>query len=194
LEHIYNDQYQTVVTAYNILSDVRTRSTYDMARQEQSVPESKPYENPRAFRYSTNGGPGGFKFANPEDVFAEFFRGSGEPDSNPFGQPHGEKPDRKQQPAPEATVLEKPLLCTLEELFNGTTKKMKIKRKTYDAAGKPITEDRILQVPIKPGLKAGSKIKFTNVGDQIEGGTQDIHFVIGEVRFISIYILRFILT
>jgi DnaJ family protein B protein 4 len=85
-------------------------------------------------------------------------------------------------PTPEVTVLEKPLPVSLEELYKGTTKKMKIKRKKFDAnTGKQIVEDRILEVPIKPGLKAGSKIKFKDVGDQVEGGTQDLHFVVEEV-------------
>jgi DnaJ family protein B protein 4 len=88
----------------------------------------------------------------------------------------------RRAPVPEVTVVEKPLPVSLEELYNGTTKKMKIKRKTYDAAnGKQSTQDRILEVPIKRGLKAGSKIKFSDVGDQVEGGTQDLHFIVSEV-------------
>ncbi|KAF2810937.1 DnaJ-domain-containing protein [Mytilinidion resinicola] len=87
----------------------------------------------------------------------------------------------RRAPTPEVTVVEKPLPVSLEELFNGTTKKMKIKRKTYDqATGKQSTQDRILEVPIKKGLKAGSKIKFSDVGDQVEGGTQDLHFIVQE--------------
>ena len=83
---------------------------------------------------------------------------------------------------PEVTVVEKPLPLTLEEMFNGITKKMKIKRKKFDTTtGKQSIEDRILEVPIKPGLKAGSKIKFKDVGDQVEGGTQDLHFIVEEV-------------
>jgi DnaJ family protein B protein 4 len=89
----------------------------------------------------------------------------------------------RRAPTPEVTVVEKPLPVSLEELFDGTTKKMKIKRKTYDqATGKQSTQDRILEVPIKKGLKAGSKIKFSDVGDQVEGGTQDLHFIVSEVR------------
>jgi DnaJ family protein B protein 4 len=65
---------------------------------------------------------------------------------------------------------------------------MKIKRKKYDlATGKQISEDRILELPIKPGLKAGSKIKFKDVGDQAEGGTQDMHFIVEEVCLSSTY-------
>ncbi|KAK7709093.1 Molecular chaperone (DnaJ superfamily) [Botryosphaeria dothidea] len=159
----------------------------------------------RTFHFST--GPGSnarFNFSNPESIFSEFFRngasgmGGMEDDDGfasfggmPGGFPGGARPGAKRSSTsrgfpqesrrahtPEVTVVEKPLYVTLEELFNGTTKKMKIKRKTYDqATGKQSTQDRILEVPIKKGLKAGSKIKFSDVGDQVEGGTQDLHFI-----------------
>jgi hypothetical protein len=88
----------------------------------------------------------------------------------------------RRAPEPEVTVVEKPLAVSLEELYSGTTKKLKIKRKTYDSdTGRQSTQDRILEVPIKKGLKAGSKIKFSDVGDQVEGGTQDLHFIVSEV-------------
>lgn len=86
------------------------------------------------------------------------------------------------QPTPEVTVLERPLMVSLEDLFKGTTKKMKIQRKKFnDATGKLEKEERLLTMPIKPGFKAGGKFKFTDVGDQVEGGTQDMHFVVKEV-------------
>lgn len=159
----------------------------------------------RTFHFSTGGGGGngGFHFSNPESIFSEFLRGQGGSmgdDEDMFGGfgmggmpggmggsskrrgPSGGFNGGRRAPAPEVTVVEKPLPVSLEELFNGTTKKMKIKRKTYDpATGKQSTQDRILEVPIKKGLKAGSKIKFSDVGDQVEGGTQDLHFVISEV-------------
>ncbi|KAK0615947.1 DnaJ domain-containing protein [Bombardia bombarda] len=64
------------------------------------------------------------------------------------------------QPTPEVTTVERPLPLSLEDLFNGATKKMKIKRKMFDANGKRTTSDTVLEVPIKPGLKKGSKIRF----------------------------------
>jgi DnaJ homolog subfamily B member 4 len=165
----------------------------------------------RTFHFSTGGGAGGFNFSNPESIFSEFLRGGGagmgpdEDDGFGFGgfggvggmpgmsgssrTPRGAKHGRfdsggRRTPAPEVTVVEKSLPVSLEELFSGTTKKMKIKRKTYDqATGKQSTQDRILEVPIKKGLKAGSKIKFSDVGDQVEGGTQDLHFIIQEVKY-----------
>ncbi|KAF2128427.1 DNAJ heat shock family protein [Dothidotthia symphoricarpi CBS 119687] len=164
----------------------------------------------RSFHFSSNGGHG-FNFSNADDIFSEFLRGSGggggggggDDDEFGFGgfgmggMPGGmggtprSKGARgpsggrfaggRRAPEPEVTVVEKPLAVSLEELFNGTSKKLKIKRKTYDqATGKQSTQDRILEVPIKKGLKAGSKIKFSDVGDQVEGGTQDLHFIVAE--------------
>lgn len=167
----------------------------------------------RTFHFSTGGGGGGggFNFSNPESIFSEFLRhggagmGGGDDDDlggfgfgmggmpggmggmggRPKRGPGGARFDGgRRAPTPEVTVVEKQLPVSLEELFNGTTKKLKIKRKTYDqATGKQSTQDRILEVPIKKGLKAGSKIKFSDVGDQVEGGTQDLHFIVSEVSY-----------
>lgn len=172
----------------------------------------------KSFRFSTGGGPGaggGYNFSDPESIFADFFKASaggmsGGAEDDIFSQfgaggggfsgfqggrpsaPRGRSTMNggmpKRQQTPEVTVVEKPLPVTLEDLFNGVTKKMKIKRKTYDdQTGKQSVQDRILEVPIKKGLKAGSKIKFNGVGDQVEGGVQDLHFVVEEVSRNSCY-------
>jgi DnaJ family protein B protein 4 len=150
------------------------------------------------FNFNTGGN--GFNFNNPEAIFAEFMRNSGRGgDDDDFGNifanlggaSGGGRPrtrtsmnseSRKREPTPEISTVERPLPLSLEDLFNGVVKKMKIKRKTFDeATGKRITNDQILEVPIKPGLKKGSKIKFNGVGDQVEGGRQDLHFIVEEV-------------
>ncbi|KAH7152118.1 hypothetical protein B0J13DRAFT_438085 [Dactylonectria estremocensis] len=153
----------------------------------------------RTFHFSTSGGgPNGFNFNNPDDIFTEFMRstgGGGDDDiPNMFssyagGGPRGSRSSRvrsfgaeprNREATPEISTVERPLPLTLEELYNGVTKKMKIKRKTYDESGKRVQTDQILEVPIKPGLKKGSKIKFNGVGDQVEGGRQDLHFIVEE--------------
>ena len=145
----------------------------------------------RSFHFSTAGGPNGFSFSNPDDIFNTFFKGGGAgqgDDDDIFAQFSGglggsnmNGVRRRRQRTPEVTVVEKPLPVSLEDLYTGATKRLKINRKTYDdVTGKASKADKILEVPIKKGLKAGSKIKFTGVGDQIEGGTQDIHFVVSE--------------
>nr|POE76147.1 protein psi1 [Quercus suber] len=160
----------------------------------------------RTFHFSSGGGGGGFGgFSDPKDIFAEFMRGSGGmggggDDADDIfsafgggggfksfggGRPSGGRNasgySRRREPEIETTVVEKPLPVSLEDLFNGATKKLKVQRKTFDnQTGKQNTEDKILSVPIKKGLKAGSKIKYPDMGDQVEGGVQDLHFVVKE--------------
>ncbi|EPS45688.1 hypothetical protein H072_327 [Dactylellina haptotyla CBS 200.50] len=83
--------------------------------------------------------------------------------------------------AKDATVVERPLLISLEEIFKGVQKKLLIKRKAYDSDGKMVQEEKILDIAVRPGMKAGSKFKFTGVGDEIsEGGMQDLHIILEE--------------
>jgi DnaJ family protein B protein 4 len=168
----------------------------------------------QTFHFSSGGpGGGAFNFTNPEDIFADFFRqsGGGMDDDGMGGIPGmgggfrgfggmpsagrtggGRRTSRFENmngggpraPTPEVTVLERPLMVSLEDLYTGTTKKMKIQRKKFnDGTGKLEKEERLLTMPIKPGFKAGGKFKFTDVGDQVEGGTQDMHFIVKEVSF-----------
>ncbi|ESN99001.1 hypothetical protein HELRODRAFT_155930 [Helobdella robusta] len=59
------------------------------------------------------------------------------------------------------------VLVTLEEVYKGTNKKMKITKKVLSPdrrTTKP--EDKILALEIKPGWKEGTKITFAKEGDQ----------------------------
>lgn len=155
----------------------------------------------RTFHFSTGGGPGGFNFTDPNDIFAQFSKGGGfgmgggEDDDlfemlNPGGRRSGRAgagytprssaraPPRPQ--TPEVSIVEKDLPVSLEDLYKGTKKKMKINRKKYDAKNQQVKEEKILEMDIKPGLKAGSKIKFAGVGDETDGGSQDLHFIVKE--------------
>jgi DnaJ family protein B protein 4 len=126
---------------------------------------------------------GGMGGDDMEDIFAQFggSRGGGSR-TRGFGGPEPVRPQAQRPPTPEVSVVERPLPLTLEEMFTGTHKKMKMQQKTFDKTGKRVLKDKIMEMDIKPGLKKGSKIKFTNVGDQEEGGRQDLHFVVEEVR------------
>ncbi|RDW89600.1 hypothetical protein BP6252_01632 [Coleophoma cylindrospora] len=172
----------------------------------ESFSSGMPNGGGRTFHFSTNGGGGGggFNFSNPESIFSEFLRGQGgmgsmggDDGDDIFSQiPRqgsgrsrqargfpGAEPARHRTSTPEVTTVERPLPLTLEELYKGVHKKMKIKRKTFDeATGVRTTQDKVLEMDIKPGLKKGSKIKFKGVGDQEEGGQQDLHFVVEEKK------------
>lgn len=140
---------------------------------------------------SKSGHPQPFTFSDSESIFAEFLRGEkeygGGETNGDFSDSFGEKrespaPASRGEPESNVTIVEKSLPITLEDIFHGATKKFKIKRKALDlATGLSSTQDRILDVPIKRGLKPGSKIKFAGVGDQVDGGSQDLHFIVEEV-------------
>lgn len=105
--------------------------------------------------FQTGDGPTVFRFnpRNANDIFAEFFgfsspfggmgsSGSGMRSSRPFGgmfgddifSSFGEGRPMNQGPR-KPPPIEKTLPCTLEELYKGTTKKMRISREIMDASG-----------------------------------------------------------
>lgn len=68
--------------------------------------------------------------------------------------------------------------CTLEELFNGDTKRIKIKRNINGRE-----EEKMISIRLKPYWKSGSKAKLIGMGDQKAGfSPQDIHLVIREKK------------
>lgn len=163
----------------------------------------------RTFHFSTGpggGGGSGFRFSTADDIFRNFAKGGGGgggggmgfDDDDIFSMLNGmgggggggggrgfrtarQGGGGRRAPTPEPTVIEKDLPLTLEEIFNGTTKKVVTKSKAFDASGKRSVQDVTLEANIKPGLRAGSKIIYKNVGDQEEGGRQDVHLIVREV-------------
>ncbi|XP_041356758.1 dnaJ homolog subfamily B member 4-like [Gigantopelta aegis] len=140
-------------------------------------------ENPfQSFFSSGGGGMGGQRGApmfyqsyggddmDTDDTFASFGGGG--------NQYRGMDPgmQRKRQDAP----VVKDLLISLEDIYKGTTKKLKIVRKVLNPDGRTVKdEDKILTIDVKPGWKAGTKITFPKEGDQTPRNIPaDIVFVI----------------
>lgn len=73
------------------------------------------------------------------------------------------------------------LYVTLEEINAGATRKLKITRKRFQFdSNSTIREEKVLEVPIKPGWKEGTKITFESEGDAADPRTLpgDIVFII----------------
>ena len=81
---------------------------------------------------------------------------------------------KRQDPA-----VTKDLQISLEEIYTGVTKRMKIKKQVINNNHQFTTEEKVLTIDVKPGWKAGTKITFPKEGDQRPNSIPaDIIFVI----------------
>ncbi|WVQ82671.1 hypothetical protein IAT38_004803 [Cryptococcus sp. DSM 104549] len=78
---------------------------------------------------------------------------------------------------PPPGEIVKPLALTLEELYKGGTKRLKITRHLRNGS----QAEKILEVAYKAGWKKGTKIKFAGAGNEDEyGQSQTVVFVVEE--------------
>ena len=99
--------------------------------------------------------------------------------SGGFGNPFGAATGQFNQQAPRRRrEFTKPIYCTLEDICKGCTKKMKV---SYPQSG-----DRVYQVKLKKGLKAGTKVRYPATRSTNEMGVEveypPITFVVKEKK------------
>uniref|UniRef100_T1D480 J domain-containing protein n=1 Tax=Psorophora albipes TaxID=869069 RepID=T1D480_9DIPT len=97
--------------------------------------------------------------------------------SQSFNVHGGGSPSRKQKL--QDPPIEHELYVTLEDINGGCQKKMKISKMVMSQDGSARKEEKILNINVKPGWKAGTKITFPKEGDQVPGKVPaDIVFII----------------
>ncbi|KDN41779.1 DnaJ-domain-containing protein [Tilletiaria anomala UBC 951] len=103
--------------------------------------------------------------------FQSFFGGGGMQGGMGGGMPSMPQED-------EATKdSEKQLPCSLEDLYNGVTKKLKVGKRLMNGQ----TEEKVLQIDVKRGWKKGTKVRFSGAGNEVAPGrSQDLVFIITE--------------
>lgn len=192
-------KFKQISEAYEVLSDSQKRAIYDQYGEEglkgQVPPGAGSTGGPSFFQ--TGDGPTVFRFnpRNANDIFAEFFgsaspfggagmRGGSMFPGGMFGEDmfssFGESRPMSQAPR-KAPPIESSLPCSLEELYKGTTKKMKISREIADASGKTIPVEEVLTIDIKAGWKKGTKITFAEKGNEMVGTIpSDLIFIVDE--------------
>ena len=105
--------------------------------------------------FRMTGGPGMFQFGGTDSGMGH----------NPFFGDNvdfspGSKRHRQDPP------IEHDLLLSLEELYQGGTKKMKISRHVLSPDGMRSREDKVVTITVRSGWKEGTKITFPQEGDQ----------------------------
>jgi len=157
--------------------------------------------------FSGFGGPGfTFRASDPYRVFEQFF-GPGNRFSS-FGNAPGSSPMNSSRSRnsfsdfmPEddnqygdynddlfssysrqpAAAVERTFTCTLEEIYRGHNKRLRITRSIYNERGEATPESKIIEIPVPAGAMAGTEFHVQGAGDVYPGKPPgDMIFVLEE--------------
>jgi len=191
-------KFQEISEAFEVLSDPEKRKNYDQFGTAEGIPEGFSgfggQGMPEGFSFGNMGGPGQsfhFSQSDPADIFASFFgtsnpfeadhmggmggmRGMG---GMPFGMNMNMNMNQQQgqnggspMKRKKADTIEYPFNVTLEDLYKGATKRMRITKKVQDGNSNRLKTIEVEKsIPIKPGWKNGTKVTFENAGDELPG-------------------------
>ncbi|KAI8075667.1 dnaJ-like protein subfamily B member 13-like protein [Thamnidium elegans] len=158
-------KFQMIAEAFEVLSDKKKRQEYDASKLGGS------YYNDSYSGFS------------PEELFAQFFSGPTSPlssDDDDFFSFFGHTAAPPSPPYKPRSV-KRPLSVSLNDLYTGATKRLKVTRKVYNKQGRTVPSDKVLTIKVLPGWKSGTKVRFPGEGDQLPtGDRQDIEFEIKE--------------
>ncbi|SCM05195.1 protein SIS1, putative [Plasmodium chabaudi adami] len=172
------EKFKNIAEAYDVLSDEEKRKIYDTYGEEGlkgSIPTG-------ANTYVYSG-------VDPSELFSRIFGSDGhfsfssafDDDFSPFST-FVNMTSRKPRPSGNANMnhnnynannynakpatYEVPLPLSLEELYKGCKKKLKITRKRFMGT-KSYEDDNFVTIDVKAGWKDGTKITFYGEGDQV---------------------------
>jgi DnaJ-class molecular chaperone len=170
-------KFRSIAEAYTVLSDGKLRTIYDqygLQGLQNGIPNGK------------GGYVGAWSYnQNPEEQFTDFV-GRVSHFASYFAGDSGFMPifpDTKVAKAGKVAAQTINLYCSLEELYQGCMKKVKVNRQRLSLDGKTTTpEDKVMTVDVQAGWREGTKITFTEEGDEAaQMSTGDIIFVLKEM-------------
>lgn len=189
-------KFKDIAEAWDVLSDPQKKHIYDNPAGPSGSSDRNDHSNPFGAGYEFTG--------DPEDMFAQFFKnsfkrsssfGMGAPNDDDFGvfssmgmsaslagmrgMKGGGGASKSEGGRGQTRPATVDLCCSLEELYNGSVRKMKVRRTSTTIQREA---EVVLEVNVKPGWKAGTKVTFPGEGDELgtSGQAQDLAFVIRE--------------
>ncbi|XP_007889371.1 dnaJ homolog subfamily B member 13 isoform X2 [Callorhinchus milii] len=178
------DKFFIIAEAYDILSDLKKKATYDKFGEEGlkgGIPTEFGETGAWTNGYTFHGNPKKIfrDFFGGDNPFADFFDVKGEVNMG-FGGLRGKSLKTQDPP------IERDLYVSLEDLFHGCMKKIKISRRVMNEDGHTSSiKDKILTIIVKPGWREGTRITFPKEGDQaLTGYTVEVEML--NDRFLSI--------
>jgi DnaJ homolog subfamily B member 4 len=165
-------KFKELAEAYSVLSDKTKRNNYDLyGKSNVNVNADDIFSQfgfgDSSISFNINGNKNTFKASSAANIFAKFMTNT---NTNSNFTQKTEELNLK---------IKHDIYVSLENLYSGTSKKLKIKKKLLNNT----VIDSIITLDIKPGCKEGTKFTFTNIGDEIIPNVfQTIIFIIKEKK------------
>ncbi|XP_075215276.1 dnaJ homolog subfamily B member 13-like [Lycorma delicatula] len=156
------EPFELITEAYDVLSQPKLKALYDQFGEEglkKGIPTKEKFYPPYIYH------------GNPLRTFKEFF-GTVSPYADLLGILYTPQTlfdfDIGKGIKKKETDFIRPLELTLYEVYTGATKKMKIQHRVFvdDSEATTTVCEKVLTIPIKPGLPPGTEIVFSEAGDQ----------------------------
>ncbi|KAJ3392153.1 DnaJ sub B member 13 [Lobulomyces angularis] len=185
-----SETFLKITEAFHVLNDANRRAIYDQYGIEglkNGVPSRPGFDGFRG-QYQFHGDVNAVfqEFFGGNNPFSDFFNDHVEHPISLFGSKFGGMHGMSSVSNAEGPTKDPPFLIdlplTLEELYSGTVKKVKIQRKVLEENGMSTTNEEIcLTIDVKKGWKDGTQIVFPKEGDQGPNKIpNDIIFVVKE--------------